>query len=43
MARTMLNQHELPTHFWVEAINLVCYTSNRVHLRSHIKKTCYEL
>ena len=32
MARTMLNQHELPTHFWAEAINTTCYTSNRIHL-----------
>ena len=43
MARTMLNQHELPTHFWVEAINTACYTSNRTHMRPHTRKTCYEL
>ena len=43
MARTMLNQHELPTHFWAEAINTVCYTSNRTHMRPHTRKTCYEL
>ena len=39
----MLNQHELPTHFWVEVINIGCYTSNRIHLRPHTRKTCYEL
>ena len=43
MARTMLNQHELPTHFWAEAINTTCYTSNRIHLRPHTRKTCYKL
>ena len=43
MARTMLNQNELPTHFWAEAINIACYTSNRTHMRSHTRKTCYEL
>ncbi|RVX08050.1 Retrovirus-related Pol polyprotein from transposon TNT 1-94 [Vitis vinifera] len=43
MARTMLNQHELPTHFWAEAINTACYTSNRTHMRPHTRKTCYEL
>ena len=43
MARTMLNQHEPPTHFWVEAINTSCYTSNRTHMRPHTRKTCYEL
>ncbi|KAL6345648.1 hypothetical protein AAG906_017383 [Vitis piasezkii] len=25
------------------AINTACYTSNRTHMRSHTKKTCYEL
>ncbi|KAL6348100.1 hypothetical protein AAG906_039255 [Vitis piasezkii] len=29
MARTRLNQHELPTHFWAKAINTAYYTSNR--------------
>ena len=43
MARTMLNQHELPTHFWVEAINTAYYTSNRTHMCPHTRKTCYEL
>ena len=38
----MLNQHELPTYFWAEAINIACYTSNRIHLFPHTRKTCYE-
>ncbi|KAL6348246.1 hypothetical protein AAG906_005538 [Vitis piasezkii] len=37
------NRHELPTHFWTEAINTACYTSNRTHMCPHIRKTCYEL
>ena len=43
MSRTMLNQHELPTHFWVEDINTTCYTSNRIHMHPHTRNTCYEL
>ncbi|RVW69235.1 Retrovirus-related Pol polyprotein from transposon TNT 1-94 [Vitis vinifera] len=43
MARTMLNQYELPTHFWAEAINTAYYTSNRTHMRPRTRKTCYEL
>ena len=39
----MLNKYELPTHFWVEVINIGCYTSNRIHLRPHTRKTCYKL
>jgi transposase InsO family protein len=33
MARTMLD----------EAVNTACYVSNRIYLRVHKKKTCYEL
>jgi hypothetical protein len=29
--------------FWVEAVNTACYVSNRIYLRVHKKKTCYEL
>ncbi|KAL6340303.1 hypothetical protein AAG906_040740 [Vitis piasezkii] len=43
MARTMLNQRELPTHFWAKAINTTCYTSNGIHMHPHTRKTCYEL
>ena len=43
MVRTMLNQHELPTHFWAKAIDTAYYTSNRTHMRPHTRKTCYEM
>ncbi|XP_038722028.1 uncharacterized protein LOC120014180 [Tripterygium wilfordii] len=29
--------------FWAEAVNTSCYISNRVHVRSGTKLTCYEL
>jgi transposase InsO family protein len=28
MARTMLDEHMTPRHFWAEAINIACYISN---------------
>jgi transposase InsO family protein len=28
MARTMLNEHRTPMHFWADAISNVCYISN---------------
>jgi hypothetical protein len=43
MARTMLDEHRTPRRFWTEAVNTVCYVSNRIYLRVHKKKTCYEL
>ena len=43
MARTMLNENNLPKYFWVEAINTSCYVLNRILLRPIIKKTPYEL
>ncbi|RVW87751.1 hypothetical protein CK203_044014 [Vitis vinifera] len=42
MARTMLNQHELPTHFWAEAINTLAILPIEL-TRPHTRKTCYEL
>ena len=39
----MLNQHKFRTYFWVESINTTCHTSNRIHVRPHTRKTCYEL
>ena len=42
MARTMLNENNLPKYFWVEAINTSCYVLNRVLLRSILKKTPYK-
>jgi transposase InsO family protein len=43
MARTMLDEHKAPRRYWVEAVNTACYVSNRIYLRVHKKKTCYEL
>jgi hypothetical protein len=43
MAQTMLYEHRTPRRFWVEAVNTACYVSNRIYLRVHKKKTCYEL
>jgi IS30 family transposase len=43
MARTMLDEHRTLRRFWAEAVNTVCYVSNRIYLRVHKKKTCYVL
>ncbi|WVZ95622.1 hypothetical protein U9M48_041357 [Paspalum notatum var. saurae] len=43
MARTMLDDHRTPRKFWAEAINTVCYVSNRIFLRAVLNKTSYEL
>jgi hypothetical protein len=39
----MLDEHRTPRRFWVEVVNTACYVSNRIYLRVHKKKTCYEL
>jgi hypothetical protein len=43
MARTMLDEHRTPRRYWAEAVNTACYVLNRIYLRVHKKKTCYEL
>jgi hypothetical protein len=43
MAWTMLDEHRTLRRFWAEAVNTACYVSNRIYLRVHKKKTCYEL
>jgi IS30 family transposase len=43
MARMMLDEHKTLRRFWAEAVNTVCYVSNRIYLRVHKKRTCYEL
>ncbi|CAL9196629.1 unnamed protein product [Musa hybrid cultivar] len=43
MARTMLNEHNLPKYFWAEAVNTACYILNRVLVRPLLTKTPYEL
>ena len=42
MARTMLNENNLPKYFWAEVVNTSCYVLNKVLLRSIIKKIPYE-
>jgi hypothetical protein len=39
----MLDEHRTLKRFWAEAVNTACYGSNRIYLRVHKKKTCYEL
>ncbi|CAL1382362.1 unnamed protein product [Linum trigynum] len=43
IARTMLNDYNLPKYFWAEAVNTACYIINRALVRSEIKKTPYEI
>ena len=43
LARTMLNETNLPKYFWADAVNTACYVSNRVLIRPILKKTPYEL
>ncbi|GJU21859.1 putative ribonuclease H-like domain-containing protein, partial [Tanacetum coccineum] len=42
-ARTMLADSKLPTTFWAEAVNNVCYVHNRVLVVKPHNKTPYEL
>ena len=39
----MLQENNLPTYFWVEAVNTSCYIWNRVLIRLSLDKTPYEL
>ena len=43
MARTMLNENNLPKYFWAGVVNTSCYVLNRVLLRPILKKTPHEL
>jgi transposase InsO family protein len=43
MARTMLDEYKTPDRFWAEAINIACYSINRLYLHRILKKTTYEL
>jgi transposase InsO family protein len=43
MARTMLDEYKTPDRFWAEAINIACYSINRLYLQQILKKTSYEL
>ena len=42
MARTMLNENNLPKYFWAKAVN-TCYVLNRILLWPVLKKPPYEL
>nr|GEX08267.1 putative ribonuclease H-like domain-containing protein [Tanacetum cinerariifolium] len=42
-ARTILADSKLPTTFWAEAVNTVCYVQNRVLVTKPHNKTPYEL
>jgi hypothetical protein len=39
----MLDEHRTPRSFKAEAVNTVCYVLNRIYLRVHKKRICYEL
>jgi hypothetical protein len=43
MARTMLDEQRTSRRSWAEEVNTACYVSNRIYIRVHKKKTCYEL
>jgi hypothetical protein len=43
MARTMLDEYKTPDQFWAEAINIACYSINRLYLHRILKNTSYEL
>ena len=43
MARTMHDEYKTPDRFWAEAINIACYSINRLYLHRILKKTSYEL
>jgi hypothetical protein len=42
MARTMLNEHITPRHFWTDVISTACYISNRIFLCSILYLTPFE-
>jgi hypothetical protein len=39
----MLDEYKTPNQFWAEAINIACYSINRLYLHWILKKTSYEL
>jgi hypothetical protein len=43
MARTMLDEHKTPRHFWADAISTACYISNQIFLRLILNLTPFEL
>jgi hypothetical protein len=43
MARSMMNERNIPWTYWVEEIHTVVHILNKAHLRPHSDKTPYEL
>ncbi len=43
MARTMMNESKVASHFWADAVNTACYVLNRAIIRPILAKTPYEL
>nr|KYP54569.1 Retrovirus-related Pol polyprotein from transposon TNT 1-94 [Cajanus cajan] len=43
LARTMLNETNLPKYFWANAINTTCHVLNKVLIRPILKITPYEI
>lgn len=43
LARIMLSYSSLPKYFWADVVSTTCYVSNRVIIRTILKKTPYEL
>jgi hypothetical protein len=43
LARTMIDEYNIPERFWAEAVNTACYASNRLFPHRLLEKTPYEL
>jgi len=43
LARTLLNEKDLPKYFWADAASTTYYVLNKVLIRPILKKTSYEL
>jgi len=42
LAKTMLNETELPNYLWADVVSTTCYVLNQVLIRPILKKTPYE-
>jgi len=43
LARTMLNEYDVPKYFWADAVSTACYVLKRMLIRPILKVTPYEL
>ena len=43
LARTMLNEYNLPKYFWADAVSIAFYVLNWVMIRPIMKLTSYEI